>query len=388
MSITTFPSDATIQPASVGGVKRVKFGIDPTAPRMHLGHLVPLLQVKRLIDMGHQAHIIYGTFTALLGDPSGRDAMRPILEMQTVSDNATNIASVVHRILQAGDDRMKYVYYRNHSWLGELTAPELMSWFAKFTVTQLLSRDAFQKRMGENAPIGAHELLVPILQGYDSVHLNADIEIGGTDQLFNFQIARQMQEMVGQTPEICLLCPIINGTDGRKMSKTYDNCIWLDDKPTDVYGKVMSTSDEMMEQWIPLFVDDMHALDVLYFNGAGETMGPMARKKVLAHRITSLIYDQTTALAAEQHFEHVIQAKDLPAEIPVITVKSQAATLVHAIAAIRECSMSEARRLLEQGGVSINGEKAYNDGPVKTGEIIKVGKRHFGRIQYDESKTE
>ena len=215
--------------SNIKRLNKVKFGIDPTFPSLHLGHLVPLRIAKQLQEQGKHITIVLGTFTAQMGDPSGKDETRPILSKNDVNRNAEKILLHVKQVLTPG-----FKVFRNGDIFNEMTVPKLMKIVSDFSVQQMTKRDAFSKRLDNNVPIGIHELIVPILQGTDSVHLESQIEIGGTDQLFNFQVARRLQELNGQEPEICILAPIINGTDGRKMSKSLGNCIFFDDDPTDI----------------------------------------------------------------------------------------------------------------------------------------------------------
>lgn len=352
----------------------VKFGIDPTSDKLHLGHLIPLLQAKKLWEEGHHVDIVLGTFTAQLGDPSGKDTMRPILTAEDTEKNANSIIGQVARIFgnpnssYPGWDRIKI--HRNGDWFQEMTAIEMVSILSKFTTTQLLSRDSFQKRLEDNNPIGMHELVVPVLQGFDSVKLKTDIEIGGTDQLFNFGISRDMQRLNGQKPEICLLMPIINGTDGRKMSKSFDNCIFINDIPEDVFGKVMSISDELMKEWWSIFIGDNLALEI--------DKHPMKMKKELAWQITDIIWaSKGEADRAQKHFEDTIQNKKLPDEIPAIF----STHALNAVLVIRKCSVSEAKRLIKQGAVRVNNVKIDDENmEVKKGDIIKVGKLDLAKI--------
>lgn len=354
MNFKIFPEGSKIE-----GLNNVKFGIDPTFHRLHLGHLVPLRIVRQMQEKGMDVTIVLGTFTAILGDPSGRDKTRPILSKKDVEANAEKIFEQIIPILKPG-----FNVFRNGDVFNTMTVPELMKIVSDFTVQQIVRRDAFAKRMDNDVSIGIHELIVPILQGTDSVKLKSEIEIGGTDQLFNFQIARRLQELNEQEPETCILTPIINGTDGRKMSKSFGNCIFLDEAPEEIFGKCMSISDEVMEEWIPLFQDE---------NREGN---PMLRKKKLAFDIVSQLQGVDEAEKAQEHFENLVQSRNIPDEIPEISVS----TIVEAVVAIRNCSNSQARRLISEGAVKIDGKKASENDRICTGQIIKVGKRDFGRI--------
>lgn len=345
--------------SNLKGLTRVKFGIDPTGPRLHLGHFVPLRIVKQLQEQGKDVTIVLGTFTGKMGDPSGKDQTRPILSREDVEKNADKILMHVKQVLNTG-----FKVFRNGELFNNMKVPELMKIISDFTVQQMTRRDAFAKRLQENVSIGIHELIVPILQGTDSVFLESEIEIGGTDQLFNFQVARRLQELNGQEPEICLMAPIINGTDGRKMSKSLGNCIFLDDDPTNVFGKCMSISDETMNEWIPLLTDE------------NKESQPMVRKKKMARDIVEQLFDHATALSCLQEFENRIQNKELPENIKEIN----AIGLLEAVVLIRSCSNSQARRLILDGAVKLDNVKVDSETRLVPGQIMKVGKRDFGKI--------
>ena len=356
-SMEVFPSGSNITSAN-----NVKFGIDPTFPKLHLGHLVPLRVVKKLKDRGKSITIVLGTFTAQLGDPSGKEKTRPILSSSDTESNANSILTQVRSILGEGFD-----VFRNGDLFNKMTASELLQICSKFTTTQLLSRDAFQKRMSNDQSISLHELIVPICQGWDSVHLKSDLEIGGTDQLFNFQIARKLQELEGQKPEMCLMAPIINGTDGRKMSKSLGNCIFLTESSTDIFGKCMSVSDETMNEWIPLLTDLENLPD-----------HPMERKKAMAFDIVKQIKGEQEAIKAQEGFGNVIQKSELPDDM----MEVESGYILDVVTKIRNCSKSEARRLMKGNAISVNNEKITDEmHKVETGDIIKVGKRHFGKVK-------
>lgn len=363
--IITFPENSDIK-----NLTRVKFGIDPTFPKLHLGHLVALRIVNKLRDMGKDITIVLGTFTAQLGDPSGKDKTRPILNSTSTEINATLILDQLYKILGTNID-----VFKNGTIFKDMPTPTLLNLCSNFTVKHMLSRDSFQKRIESDEPIALHELIVPICQGYDSLYLETEIEIGGTDQLFNFQVARKLQEDHKQTPEICLMIPIINGTDGRKMSKSLDNCIYLKDLPRDVFGKCMSISDETMNEWIPLLTD----LEDLPEH-------PMERKKLMAKDIVRQLYDEESSELVYKHFQDTIQDKNLPDEIKkVIIERNYDATvyrpIIDAVTQIKDCSKSEARRLLLANAVSIKDNKITDfDYVPKKGDVIKVGKRNFGEI--------
>jgi tyrosyl-tRNA synthetase len=354
MNFEIFPEGSKIEE-----LKRVKFGIDPTSNKLHLGHLVPLRIVKRMQELGKDVTIVLGNFTAQLGDPSGKDKTRPILSREDVEHNAEQILSQVEQILLPG-----FEVFRNGDVFNQMNVPELMQIVSDFSVQQMTNRNAFANRIKNNVPIGVHELIVPILQGTDSVKLRSEIEVGGTDQLFNFKVARRLQELNEQKPEVCILTPIINGTDGRKMSKSLGNCIFLDEDPTDVFGKCMSVSDDTMEEWILLLTDENREAQ------------PMSRKKKMAFDIVEQLFDTSMAETCLKQFEDRIQNKEIPDEIDEI----RADDLLDAIIKIRGCSKTQARRLLMDGAVKIDGVKVDSESRTSVGQIVKVGKRDFGRI--------
>ena len=339
---------------------RVKFGIDPTFPKLHLGHLVPLRIVRKMQDEGKEITIVLGTFTAQMGDPSGKDKTRPILTKDEVESNANHILNQVKNILSPD-----FSVFRNGDLFNIMTVPSLLQIASKFTTTRLLSRNAFQDRMENGSSIGLHELIVPILQGTDSVHLKSEIEIGGSDQLFNFQMARELQEIDGQKPEVCVMTPIINGTDGQKMSKSLNNCIFLDEDPKDIFGKCMSVSDETMDEWIELLTDLKDLPD-----------NPMERKKKMSFDILRQIKGEEVAIEALEDFERTIQRGQIPDDIMDIEID----TVINCVSMIRKCSKTQARRLISDGAVSIDGTKIDDQFELSSGNIIKVGKRSFGKI--------
>jgi tyrosyl-tRNA synthetase len=357
MKFQVFPENSDVTPR-----KRVKFGIDPTFPRLHLGHLVPLRLVKKMKADGHDVTIVLGTFTAQLGDPSGREKARPILSEDEVLQNASHITVQVRKLL--GQDIQ--LFANGEAAFNQMTVPDMMLLASKFTVQQALSRDSFQKRLTDKQPLGLHELFVPILQGWDSVALKTEIEIGGQDQLFNFQVARQLQEAWGQKPQTCILLPIISGTDGRKMSKSLGNCIFLDETPDDMFGKVMSIPDTVMEEWFPLFcdftVEDTH---------------PMDKKKMLATEIVAQTHSLEVAWKAGETFVANIQNKEVPQDIPTIP----ASTILEAVVGMTGLSKTAARQRLKEGGVRVDGNKVFDEKlQLSAGQLVQGGKRCFAKV--------
>lgn len=384
MNYTIFPSNEVID---FSKKLKIKFGIDPTSDKLHIGHLIPLLLLKKLWIDGHHIDIVLGTFTATLGDPSGKDTMRPILTSEETEKNADSISEQIARIFGNPDSSNQFFkniqIHRNADWFGVMNVITMTNILSKFTTSQLLARDSFQKRIGEKNPIGMHELVVPILQGYDSVVLESDVEIGGTDQLFNFGISRDMQRLKCQEPEKCIMIPIINGIDGRKMSKSFGNCIFINDTLQDVYGKTMSISDDLMFEWWSLFIES--EIDMEH---------PMKSKQLLAWSITSCIWGNDAANTAQTHFRQVVQDKKLPRDIVEILIEPKLITngkmevdLIEIVTNIRNCSKTEARRLFQAGAVraiTVDGveNSLFIDTVIRVipGTIIKVGKRDFVKL--------
>lgn len=356
----TIPEGASIPSSGV-----VKFGIDPTSDKLHLGHLIPILMVKKLKEKGMDVHIILGTFTAQLGDPSGKDSMRPILTLDSTKSNADSIISQIHRVL--GKDIT--VHY-NHEWFNEMSLPEIMKTLSKYTVDYLMSREAFQNRQQSGGTIGAHEIIVPLLQGLDSVKLKAKVEVGGSDQMFNFLLSRDVQSKSGQDPEICIMAPIINGTDGRKMSKSYNNCIYINDVPKDVFGKAMSISDEIMKEWLPIFIENYDS-----------NKHPMELKKTLASKITDIIWGDGSGQKERDNFEKSVQKGIIPDNIPSLP----SAEIVSYVSTATKSSKGEAKRLISQGGVTIiRGESEFKSAletKLEPGDIVRCGKRNYSKVQ-------
>ena len=337
----------------------MKFGIDPTRDRLHLGHFVPLRLARKLQERGHKLDLILGTMTGRLGDPSGQDKTRPILTDAQAQANADRLLEQVERVLLPG-----FAVHRNHEFVAAMDVPFFLTRLAsRITVANMLSRDGFRKRADAGQPIALHEFLVPLIQGWDSVVVRAEVEIGGTDQLFNFQIARQLQEAEGQTPQRCLMTPVIRGTDGRKMSKSFDNAIWIDEEPSEMFGRIMSVSDDVAEEWLTMLTD---------ITDSGLLDHPMKRKKALAHDIVRQLHGASEADRAQAHFERTVQRKELPDELPIATQD----TLFVMVSVARSESRSKARKLILGGGVRVDGEKVTD--PLcmpHVGATIQIGKR-------------
>jgi len=363
---------------------RIKLGIDPTAPDIHLGHTVVIRKLRQFQDMGHTGVLIIGDYTALIGDPSGREKTRPQLTSDEIEKNAKTYLEQVGRIL----DMEKVEIVRNGEWFKEFSFRDVLKLVSKMTVARMLERDDFSKRFKSEMPVGLHEFIYPLMQGFDSVMVKADVELGGTDQTFNLTVGRDLQRDNGEEPQVAITLPILVGTDGTlKMSKSYGNYIAVEDSPKEMYGKVMSIPDGIMRNYFELLTDVPLA-------EVGEllkdTAHPMEAKKRLAREIVAGYYGADAAEEEARQFEKVFGAGELPDEMPEIKIESEALEegkmwIVKLIGAAGFASSnSEARRLVNQGGASIDGRKIENaeeSVEVKDGMILKVGKRRFGKIR-------
>ncbi|MCL1972201.1 MAG: tyrosine--tRNA ligase [Endomicrobia bacterium] len=351
---------------------RVKLGVDPTAPDLHLGHTVVINKLKTFQDLGHQVVFLIGDFTAKIGDPSGRSETRPMMSDEQIAANIKTYTEQVFRILD--ESKTEIVY--NSKWLNELGIAGLLGLAAKNTVAQMLVRDDFEKRYKEDKPISIVEFMYPLLQAYDSVALKADIELGGNDQKFNLLLGRDMQRDYGQEAQIVITMPLLEGTDGvKKMSKSYNNYIALNDAPADMFGKIMSISDELMFKYFELLTQrDLKEV---------KAMHPKEAKISLAQEITERYHGREAAVAAKEGFDKVFAKKDIPDDIEEYVLKASSVKLSDLLfeSGMVE-SKNEARRLIEQGGVKIDSVKADADTELKpeASFVLQAGKRKFKRI--------
>ncbi|MBI2051093.1 MAG: tyrosine--tRNA ligase [Parcubacteria group bacterium] len=374
------PQNLAEEKLASGRKLRVYWGIDPTGTRMHLGHTIPMRKLMQFADAGHEAILIIGSFTAMLGDPSDKDAMRKPLTREQVQSNFETYKKQAAKVLDFSKIDVRY----NHEWLEKLTYEDIMKHASLFTVQQMEQRDAFECRIKKGNPLGIHEFLYPMMVGYDSVVLDVDFEIGGTDQEFNMLAGRTMQKAFGKRDKCVLTTPLIEGTDGRLMSKTYDNCVYLDDEPADMYGKIMSLSDGLIVTYFELCTDvPLDAIRQIERElKKGEN--PRDAKARLALEIVGMYHGAKAAQAAEKEFNAVFRSGALPSDIPKKKVsgkQKQADELLVALGLAQ--SRSEAKRLIEQGGVRVDDAlvsdwKAKID--VNKGAIIQVGKRRFAEI--------
>jgi len=362
----------------------VKVGFDPSALDIHLGHTVVIRKMKQFQDFGHQVVFVVGDFTAMIGDPSGKSKTRPQLTPQQVRDNARTYQEQAFRILDPSRTRMEF----NSSWLNELGASGLIQLAAKYTVARMMERDDFKKRYESGQPIAVHEFLYPLAQAYDSVALKADVEMGGTDQLFNLLVGRDIMREYGLAPQVIVTMPLLVGTDGvDKMSKSLGNYIAIEDAPAEMYGKLMSLSDELMWSYWQLCTDlDAAQIDQLREQVDTGALHPKATKQRLARTIVADFWGEESAAEAEAEFERVFTARGLPSEMPQVVIEAVEPVWIVAVmrAAGFAASNGQARRLVQQGAVSLGGERVDsvdavvpNDGVER---VLKVGKRRFAEV--------
>ena len=355
----------------------VKAGFDPTAPDLHLGHTVVLQKMKHFQELGHNVTFLIGDFTGMIGDPTGKSETRKPLTKEQVLANAETYKEQVFKILDPEKTKICF----NSAWLEPLTMKEILSLMAKFTVARIIERDDFQKRYKAGEPIGMHEFMYPIMQGFDSVNMNTDIELGGTDQKFNLLVGRDLLRQYGKEAQVAITMPIIEGLDGvQKMSKSLGNYVGISESPKDMFGKLMSITDELMFRYYTL-LSDMSLKDIEKMKQDIETgdFHPMTAKKNLAREIVSRYHGTKAGVEAEEEFVRVFSNKNIPTDIQ--EYKIQGCFLDIILALNFASSKSEARRLAEQGGVHFENEKVYDLTltPEHDG-ILKVGKRKFAKL--------
>lgn len=383
------PEAALAEKLKRGKPLNIKLGVDPTAPDIHLGHAVPLRKLRQFQDFGHGVTLIIGDGTALIGDPSGRNSTRPQLTPEQVSANAQTYVDQAFKILDPEKTTLRY----NSEWLLKLDMEALLVLTSKFTVARILERDDFHKRYTGNQPISIHEFLYPIMQAYDSVVIEADVELGGSDQLFNLLAGRELMEKMGMEPQVCLTLPLLEGTDGvQKMSKSYGNYIGLTDEAGDMFGKVMSIPDELMVKYYRLASTySVTEVDGIEQGLEADELHPNKVKRALARNIVAAYYDEQAAHAAEEDFDRLFKQHAAPDAIDeyAADLTPNDEGLVYVAKVIADAGLAgsagEARRLIDGGGVKIDGTplaaKAYNVDPVKLkGAVLQVGKRRFVRL--------
>lgn len=368
---------------------KVKAGFDPTAPDIHLGHTVLLRKMKHFQELGHEVVFLIGDFTGLIGDPSGRSATRPAMTREEINKNAETYKQQVFKIL----DPKKTIIDFNSRWLGQLSSFDIIRLTSKYTVARILERDDFTKRFKAGLPISVHELLYPLMQAYDSVALKADVELGGTDQKFNLLVGREIQREYGQEPQVILTMPLLEGLDGaEKMSKSLDNYVGINEPPQEMFGKLMSISDELMYRYYELLTDIPSDQIETWKKQAKEgQVNPRDLKAQLSRMIVTDFWGEEEARKASDEFDRIFKHKDLPQDIEEKVVEiSQSEAQIELIDVMYNLgivpSRGEAKRLIRQGGVYVNGQRIENIEhklDVTSGEqILKIGKRKFYRLKF------
>jgi len=368
--------------SKAGRQLRIKLGLDPTSPDIHLGHTVVLRKMRQFQDLGHKAVLIIGDYTARIGDPSGQNTTRPVLSPEQIEANARTYFEQAGKILDTSKQRLEVRH--NSEWLSELKLADIIKLTSSMTVARMLERDTFELRYKKGDPIGVHEFLYPLMQGYDSVMIQSDAELGGTDQTFNNLVGRDLQRAEGQSPQIVITMPILVGLDGReKMSKSKGNYIGVTDEPNDMFGKVMSISDDLMENYFTLLTD-LQAEKIAELVDPGKTH-PKEAKVMLGKMIVSQFYDESAAEAAAAEFEKVFARGQLPDEIPEVEMPAEPIAASKLLLACKLVSSgAEAKRMIKQSAANIDGEKLTEPNAQitpKEGIIIRVGKRRFARLK-------
>lgn len=362
---------------------KIKLGCDPTRPDLHLGHSVILRKLRQFQDLGHEAILIIGDFTALIGDPTGQNKTRPPLTEEEIKENAETYLDQATKILDLEHTTIVY----NSEWLSELRFQDVIKLTSKLTVARMIERDDFSKRFENNEPISLHEFLYPLAQGQDSVHLESDVELGGTDQKFNLLVGRDLQKDDGQEPQVALMMPLLVGTDGTmKMSKSYDNYIGITEEANEMYGKVLSIPDDLIYSWFEL-LSDVPVEELPEIKKRAEK-DPRNTKHELALAITRIYHGEKAAKEARQHFEQTVINKDIPDDAP--TFEYPAGEEVRLLDIISDTGFTQSngqtKRLMKQGGVSIDDEKITDKGYAVTFDedtefTLKVGKRNFAIVK-------
>ena len=365
-----------------GRALRVKFGMDPTAPDIHVGHAVVLRKLRQFQDLGHKAVLIIGDYTARVGDPSGQNATRPMLTGEQIKANARTYFDQAGKILDTSAGKLEIRY--NSEWLEKLTFADILRLAAQMTVARMMERDTFELRFKDNVPIGVHEFLYPLMQAYDSVAIAADVELGGTDQTFNNLCGRDIQRAYGQKPQIVMILPILVGLDGvEKMSKSKGNTIGVTDSPNDMFGKVMSIPDALMVNYFTLLTD--LPADRIAAMTDPDTTHPRQAKADLARAVVATYHGADAAEAAAAEFDRVFSAREAPTDMPAIALPAGPVGIVDLIVRAGFAdSNSAARRLVAQNAVSLDGEKITDPNASVSptnGQILRVGRRRFGKIE-------
>ena len=361
---------------------KVKFGCDPSRPDLHLGHSVVLRKLRHFQDLGHQAILLIGDFTAMIGDPTGRNKTRPQISIDETKENAKSY--IEQALIILSEENLEIVY--NSHWLDKMNFNEIITLSSKYTVARMLERDDFTKRYNDGIPISVHEFLYPLAQGYDSVYLNADVELGGTDQKFNLLVGRDLQKEAGQEPQVIITTPILEGIDGNeKMSKSYDNYIGLIDSPTEIYGRTLSIPDSLIQKYFEYATEisneDLESIKLDLKEGISN---PRDLKRKLARSIVALYHDKNSALDAEKEFDTMFIKKEEPEDIPEYKLEKSEKLINIMTSNQMVSSNGEARRMIKQGAVRINKDKVDDIHMIIEPEfdiVIKVGKRKFLKVK-------
>lgn len=384
------PLEAMKKKLDRGTPLNIKLGVDPTSPDLHIGHAVPLRKLRQFQDLGHEVTLIIGDGTAMIGDPSGRDTTRPQLSAEQIDANARTYMDQAMKVLDP--EKTKVVH--NRDWIFDLDLAELLGLLSNFTVARILERDDFSNRYHNQQPIAMHEFIYPIMQAYDSVVIKADVELGGNDQLFNLLAGRELMEKRGMEPQVCLTLPLLEGLDGvRKMSKSYGNYVGLTDEPADMFGKIMSIPDELMPKYYRLATAlPVAEVDEIEAGLAAGELDPNQSKRRLAREIIKIYHDEQTAADAEEQFDRVFKAHGVPEDIEVFDIALEddsekgGVYLPKLLADLKlVVSGGEGRRMIDQGGVKVNGEvvaKGTYHMPASelAGATLQVGKRKWARL--------
>jgi tyrosyl-tRNA synthetase len=361
---------------------KVKLGVDPSRPDLHLGHAVVLRKLRQFQKFGHIVYLIIGDFTARIGDPSGRSKTRPLLSEEEVRENSKTYVEQAFKILDPNKTVIKF----NSEWLSALTFEDIINLTSRYTVARMLERDDFNKRLAENEPISISEFLYPIAQAYDSIVIEADVEMGGTDQLFNLLVGRKLQEEFGQEPQIVVTMPLIEGTDGSlKMSKSYNNYIAFNDTPDDIFGKIMSVPDHLIIKYMTYLTDIPRDKIKDYEDKMkNDKINPRDVKMVLAEEVVKMLYNEEEAQKAKDNFIAIFQKKDMPDDLPEILVQENE-TILDIVAKTNVFdSNSEIKRAISQGAIRINDEKIDDFKFVpnfEDGDVLRVGKKNYFRLK-------
>ncbi len=369
------PSKEELKKKLESGKLNIYLGIDPTAPQIHLGHTVALRKLQKFAEIGHNVTLLIGDFTALIGDTSDKESERPSISSEQIEENFKTYKQQAEKILDFSKVKIKY----NSEWLKDLTFLEIIKLCQLFSVGDFVSRELIRKRLDDGKRVGLHEFLYPVMQAYDSLTLRTDIQLGGTDQTFNMQAGRTLIKATDNRESFVLTTPILEGTDGRKMSKTYGNAIWLNDEPSEMYAKIMRVEDNLIINYFTL-VTNISFEEIKKIEEEFKNENPIIIKKKLARAIVSELYDDGSADKAEKDFESRVQNKELPEEITELSVKKDSIITQVLTDTGFAGSISEAKRLIGQGGVNVNDKKIENaDEKIEEG-ILRVGKRKIVKI--------